>query len=279
MRRISSDELISKLVPLIKKAGVELPKDISKALDNAIQLEEGPASSVLNRCRENLKIAKDKSIPFCQDTGMVIFFVERGEELYVEGGLNGALNKAVEIAYKEGHFRNSVVMDPVKERINSGNNLPPVIHERTTSGQELKVSFLLKGFGSENCCRLHMLKPTEGRQGVINAVVKTMKEAGGSPCPPVVLGVGIGGTMEQAARISKEALLRDLDEPHEDPWYAELEKELTAQVNSLGIGGGGLGGSITALGVKVASYPTHIAGMPVAVSVNCWADRKGSLCL
>lgn len=279
MRIIKAADLENALVPLIKKAGIELPPDIEKALDQAVQMESGRASAVLNRCRENLKIAREKNMPFCQDTGMVLIFVDRGEDCRVEGGLIQALNRSVERAYNEAFFRKSVVLDPVKERKNSGNNLPPVIHERTVEGDKLQVRFLLKGFGSENCSRLYMLKPTEGRQGVIDAVVETMRQAGGSPCPPVVLGVGIGGTMDYAARLSKEALFRDLDASHPDPWYAELEKEMCQKVNELGIGGGGLGGDVTALGVKVAAYPTHIAGMPVAVSVNCWADRKGEVLL
>jgi len=279
MKTIKAADLENALVPLIKKAGVELPSDIAAALDRAVDMETGRASAVLNRCRENLIIAKNRNMPFCQDTGMVLIFVDRGEDCRVEGGLIKTLHRSVERAYDEGFFRKSIVSDPVKERKNSGNNLPPVIHERTVEGDTLRIRFLLKGFGSENCCRLFMLKPTEGREGVIEAVVETMRSAGGSPCPPVVLGVGIGGTMDYAARISKEALLRDLDSPHPDPWYAELEKEICSRVNDLGIGGGGLGGDVTALGVKVAAYPTHIAGMPVAVSVNCWADRKGELVL
>lgn len=279
MKMIKAAELENALVPLIKTAGVELPPDIAKALDRAIEMESGRASTVLNRCRENLIIAKNRNMPFCQDTGMVLIFVDRGEDCRVEGGLIPALHRSVERAYEEGFFRKSIVVDPMKERKNSGNNLPPVIHERTVEGDKLQIRFLLKGFGSENCSRLYMLKPTEGREGVIEAVVDTMRKAGGSPCPPVVLGVGIGGTMDYAARLSKEALLRDLDSRHPDPWYADLEHEICQRVNDLGIGGGGLGGDVTALGVKVAAYPTHIAGMPVAISVNCWADRKGELIL
>jgi len=279
MRTIKAATLIDSLVPIVIKAGIELPPDISAALDKAISVERGRASSVLNRCRENLIIAKNKGMPFCQDTGMVVIYVDKGEDCRVEGGLIPALHQSVEKAYREGSFRKSIVEDPVKNRINTGNNLPPVVHERSVEGDKLTIRFLLKGFGSENCSRMHMLKPTEGRDGVIQAVVKTMKEAGGSPCPPVVLGVGIGGSMDYAARLSKEALFRDLDEKHPDPWYADLEKEILDKVNELGIGGGGLGGDVTALGVKIQSYPTHIAGMPVAVSVNCWADRKGEITL
>lgn len=279
MRIINAQELEEALTAGIIQAGIQLPPDIEKALDRAITLETGRASLVLSRCRENLVIAKDKKMPFCQDTGMTLLFVEQGEDCRVEGGLHSVLNRSVERAYREGHFRKSVVSDPLKERKNSGNNLPAVIHERTVPGDRIKVGYLLKGFGSENCSRLFMLKPTEGREAVIDAVVRTISDVGGAPCPPVVLGVGIGGTMDYAARLSKEALFRDLEEKHPDPWYAELEQEMCDRVNALGIGGGGLGGDITALGVKVAAFATHIAGLPVAVSVNCWADRKGEVIL
>lgn len=279
MRTINAIELEDQLSAGIIEAGIELPPDIKKALDKAITLETGRASQVLNRCRENLIIARDKKIPFCQDTGMTVLFVEKGEDCRVEGGLHEVLNRSVERAYREGFFRKSVVSDPLKERKNSGTNLPAVIHEKTVPGEKIKVSYLLKGFGSENCSRLFMLKPTEGREAVIQAVVRTISDVGGAPCPPVVLGVGIGGTMDYAARLSKEALFRDLEEKHPDPWYAELEQEICDKVNALGIGGGGLGGDITALGVKIATHGTHIAGLPVAVSVNCWADRKGEVIL
>ncbi|MDA3851182.1 MAG: fumarate hydratase [Spirochaetaceae bacterium] len=274
MKIIKKNQVEEALIPLIIKAGIELPSDIKDALDKAISMETGRASQVLNRCRENLIIAKDKGMPFCQDTGMVLIFVDQGEDCRVEGGITPALHSSVEKAYEQGFFRKSVVKDPLKDRKNTGNNLPPVIHHSMVPGDKLTIRFLLKGFGSENCSRLYMLKPTEGRQGVIDVVVRTMFETGGSPCPPVVLGVGIGGTMDYAAKLSKQALFRDLQEKHPDPWYAQLEQDMLDSVNDLGIGGGGLGGDVTALGVKIASYPTHIAGLPVAVSVNCWADRK-----
>jgi fumarate hydratase subunit alpha len=279
MREIKSKDISVSLKKALIKAGVTLPPDVKSALVRGARNETGRAKIVLNRCLENLAAAEEDNMPLCQDTGMVLLFCEIGEDCSLDGNLNEALERGVEEAYREGYFRKSIVMDPLKDRKNSGNNLPPVIYHEIVKGDRLKINLLLKGFGSENCSRLHMMKPTTDKQGVMDAVLQTVREAGGSPCPPIVVGVGIGGTMDKAAVLSKKALMRDLDSPHEDPWYDSMEKELLNKINETGIGGGGLGGDITALGVKIATYPTHIAGMPVAVTINCWADRKGEVIL
>jgi fumarate hydratase subunit alpha len=279
MREIKSKDISVSLKKALIKAGVTLPPDVKSALVRGARNETGRAKIVLNRCLENLAAAEEDNMPLCQDTGMVLLFCEIGEDCSLDGNLNEALERGVEEAFREGYFRKSIVMDPLKDRKNSGNNLPPVIYHEIVKGDRLKINLLLKGFGSENCSRLHMMKPTTDKQGVMDAVLQTVREAGGSPCPPIVVGVGIGGTMDKAAVLSKKALMRDLDSPHEDPWYDSMEKELLNKINETGIGGGGLGGDITALGVKIATYPTHIAGMPVAVTINCWADRKGEVIL
>ena len=279
MRTIECKRITSAVKEALLKAGVVLPDDVKGALERAAARETGRASLVLNRCLENIGVAEKENMPLCQDTGMVLFFCEIGRDVQLDGSLDKALERAVEEAYDEGYFRKSVVADPVKDRKNSGNNLPPVIYHEFTEGSEIRIDLLLKGFGSENCSRIHMLKPTCGRQGVVDAVLATIREAGGSPCPPIVVGIGLGGTMDKAAVLSKKALCRSLDSHHPDPWYDELEQDLLKRINETGIGGGGLGGDITALGVKIETYPTHIAGLPLAVSINCWADRKGEVVL
>ncbi|MDC7220750.1 MAG: fumarate hydratase [Spirochaetales bacterium] len=279
MREIECGQITGAVKEALLKAGVTLPPDVAEALRGAAGKETGRASHVLSRCLENLKVAEEENLPICQDTGMVLFFCEIGRDVRLDGSLDGALHKAVEEAYDEGFFRKSVVLDPCKDRKNSGNNLPPVIYHELVEGNQLKINLLLKGFGSENCSRVHMLKPTGGREAVIDAVLQTVREGGGSPCPPIVVGIGLGGTMDKAAVLSKKALCRSLDSHHPDPWYDDLEKELLAKINETGIGGGGLGGDITALGVKIATYPTHIAGMPLAITIQCWADRKAEVIL
>jgi fumarate hydratase subunit alpha len=276
MRKLSSREVYAPLKEAIKQAGVVLPEDILTGIEKAKKHEdEGPSHAVLCHIVENLTIARKKQMPLCQDTGMVVLFVSVGQDLIMEGEpLESVLYRAVEDAYQEGFFRKSIVEDPLKDRKNTGNNLPPVIYYDCLPGDRLIVQGLLKGFGSENCSRVFMLKPTDGKEKVIDSIVSAIREVGGAPCPPVVLGVGIGGTMDYAARLSKKALLRNLDEHHPDPWYAQLEEEIKDRLNATGIGSGGLGGKTTALGVKIEKWPTHIAGLPVALSVNCWADRK-----
>jgi len=272
---IDSKDIYKALKAGIKETGVRLPEDVKKALKNAIDVETGPAEKVLRHISLNLETAARENMPMCQDTGMIVAFVEMGNDVEIQDAfINDVINDAVKDAYKEAFFRKSVVADPLNERKNTGDNLPAVIHHELTKGPDLKISLMLKGFGSENCSRLAMLKPTAEREDVINTIAEIVTSAGGSPCPPSILGIGIGGTMEYAAKLSKKALLRELNDTNPDPYYAELERDIYKRVNELGIGGGGLGGVITTLGVKVEKFATHIAGLPLAVSVNCWADRK-----
>jgi fumarate hydratase subunit alpha len=275
---IERKEIYLALKAGIKETGVVLPGDVKGALHKAIKKETGPAGKVLKFITENLESAERENMPMCQDTGMVVVFVEMGDQVEIKDAfIDDVIHEAIADAYEEGFFRKSVVEDPLNGRKNTGNNLPAVIHHELKKGSDLKISLMLKGFGSENCSRLAMLKPTDSREDVIESIAKIVVEAGGSPCPPTILGIGIGGTMDYAAKLSKKALIRELDDSHPDPYYAKLEDDILRRVNELGIGGGGLGGDITTLAVKVEKFPTHIAGLPVAVTVNCWADRKAIL--
>jgi fumarate hydratase subunit alpha len=272
---INSKDIYQAIKSGIMETGIKLPPDVKKALKEAIKIETGPAEKVLRHISLNLETAEKENLPMCQDTGMVVVFVEMGNLVEIKDDfIDDVINKAIEDAYQEAYFRKSVVADPLNGRKNTGNNLPAVIHHEIKKGSDLKISLMLKGFGSENCSRIAMMKPTATREDVINTIAEIVTSAGGSPCPPSILGIGIGGTMDYAAKLSKKALLRELDDTNPDPYYAQMEKDLYRKVNELGIGGGGLGGAITTLGVKVEKFATHIAGLPVAVSVNCWADRK-----
>ncbi len=240
-----------------------------------VQPLPGAACFVLDSILENADIAAREDLPMCQDTGFVLVFVEQGERVRVVGEpLDRVIHRAIGDAYRDGKFRNSVVADPLADRSNTGTNLPPAIYYEMTEGEGLTIGCLAKGFGSENYSQTRMLKPTAGAEAVVQTVVETMQRAGGNCCPPAILGVGIGGTMDWAARLSKKALLRDLSDHHPEPYYGALERQILDAVNGLGIGAGGLGGATTALAVHIETYPTHIAGLPVAVSVNCWAERK-----
>jgi len=286
MREISRQDIFTRVYEGIRTLNVRIPEDVRRALTAAFAAETGLGKKVIERILENIELAQQKRRPVCQDTGMLLGLITigtgvriAGEEITPHSGpdrvfIGSIIEEASEAAYRDGFFRKSVVSDPLKERINSGTNLPPVLHYELVPGDGLEIALMAKGFGSENCSAVHMLKPTAGKEEVLDAVVDTVRRAGGSPCPPTILGIGIGGTMEKAALLSKKALLRDLSDDHPDPWYAELEAEILQAVNSLGIGPGGLGGKTTSLAVKVETYPTHIAGLPVAVTVNCWADRK-----
>ncbi len=290
------------LADALATAAIELPPDAVQALVRAKALEarrledlenssnplDDAAQERIRHCRaslgvfemieRNLALAKSKRLPMCQDTGMFVVFVDVGKDCPVSlGDIESAVHQAVESAVSRSSYRRSVVSEPVYDRENTGTNLPPVITWRPVEGDELRISVLLKGFGSENCCSVRMLNPTGGEQAVIDGVLEIVGKAGGKPCPPVFLGVGIGGTMEHAAVLSKRALLREVGDQNPDPRYAELERKLFDAVQGLEIGAGGLGGTVTALSVAVEAAPTHIAGMPLAVSINCWADRKVSL--
>lgn len=275
LREVSKNEIYDTLYKGILDAGVILPVDVKNRIIEASKSESGLSKTVLRSILENLDCAKNNKLPMCQDTGMVLLFVEIGRDINLNGmDIEEVIYSAVEDAYRDGSFRKSVVKDPLNGRENSKNNLPPVIYYDYIDGDKIKIAGVLKGFGSENCSKTFMLKPTEGRERVIEVILETVQSAGGSPCPPTVLGIGIGGTMDYAGKLSKKALLRPLDDTNPDNYYSELEDEILERVNSLNIGPGGLGGGVTSIGVKIEKYPTHIAGLPVAISVNCWADRK-----
>jgi fumarate hydratase subunit alpha len=254
---------------------VELPPDVEDAIRDRAASEEGLGRSVLCRIIENIDTARRTRLPLCQDTGMVIGFLRRGEGFPLsDRSVRRIVSEAVAAAYRDGYFRKSVVADPLNGRANTGTNLPAVIYSEDAEGDSIEISLMAKGFGSENCSKLLMRKPTESAESICEAVAEAVRAGGASPCPPVAVGVGIGGTADSAMVLSKKALLRDLAEAHPDPFYAGLETAMLTRINALGIGPGGLGGSVTALAVKIEHSPTHIAGLPVGVSICCWADRK-----
>ncbi len=276
MREFDTSLLYEALYKSLLRVNVDLPDDVVHALKAAAARETGPAAKeVLDTIVRNIGIAGEKRLPMCQDTGMVWVWLRIGEGVRLAGEpVTAVVHRAVKDAYADGLFRKSVVADPLFGRTNTGDNLPPVLHVEFIPGDRVIAAVMTKGFGSENKSGLRMLLPTATADHVMDAVVDLVRTAAGSPCPPTVLGVGIGGTMDAAALLSKKALVRELDDIHPHPEYAAMEKELLSRLNRLGIGAGGLGGDTTCLGVKIASMPTHIAGMPVAVTVNCWADRK-----
>ncbi len=274
MRVIQSEKITSAVRDMCVKANCYINSDIKNALARSVKTEKSEVSrGVLEKLLENAEIAGKKEVPICQDTGMAVFFVEIGNEVFVEGDtLTEAINKGVSLGYTEGYLRKSVVADPLN-RVNTKDNTPAVIHYDFVKGDKIKITFAPKGFGSENKSALKMLNPSDGADGVIDFVIDTVRRAGANPCPPMVIGVGIGGTMDKAAELAKKALTRDITVPNEKPFYAELEKTLLEKINKLGIGPQGMGGTTTALAVNIETYPTHIAGLPVAVNVNCHATR------
>ncbi|MCD7835532.1 MAG: fumarate hydratase [Lachnospiraceae bacterium] len=259
------------------EANYQLSEDMQKAIMTAkINEEAALGRQILEQLEENMKIAKDDMIPICQDTGMAVIFLEIGQEVHFEGGsLSDAVNEGVRQGYAEGYLRKSVVGDPI-ERINTGDNTPAVIHYNIVPGDRVRVTVAPKGFGSENMSRVFMLKPADGIDGVKNAILTAVKDAGPNACPPMVVGVGIGGTFEKCALMAKEALTRPVDIRSEIPYVRELEVELLQKINNTGIGPGGLGGRITALAVNINTYPTHIAALPVAVNICCHVNRHAS---
>ena len=251
-----------------------LTDDMKDALDEAARDEESPIGRrVLGQLQENLKIAGEDMIPICQDTGMAVVFMEIGQDVHFEGGnLEEAINEGVRRGYVGGFLRKSVVGDPL-ERKNTGDNTPAIIHYSIVPGDKVKITVAPKGFGSENMSRVFMLKPADGIEGVKNAIITAVKDAGPNACPPMVVGVGIGGTFEKCAILAKKALARPVNEPSDIPYVRELEAELLERINKSGIGPGGLGGTKTALAVNINTYPTHIAGLPVAVNICCHVNR------
>lgn len=274
MRKISSDDIILAVKKMCISANCYIDPVIRKSLENALLTEKSEVGkNVIENLLKNADIAKEKEVPICQDTGMAVFFVEVGQNVIVEGdNLEKAIEKGVKQGYEDGFLRKSIVCDPLN-RVNTGDNTPPVIHYKFTDGDKIKITFAPKGFGSENKSALKMLNPSDGEDGVIDFVLETVEKAGANPCPPMVVGVGIGGTFEKAAELAKFALTRDIDKANENIYYAELEKKLLEKINRLGIGPQGFGGTTTALGVNIEFYPTHIAGLPVAVNINCHATR------
>ncbi len=274
MRNIHVREVIINIKEMCIETNYFLSKDMMDALDCATTTEESPlGKQILSQLHENLKVAGDNMIPICQDTGMTVVYMEIGQEVHFEGGsLEEAIQEGVRQGYIEGFLRKSVVMDPIY-RVNTNDNTPAVIHYEIKEGKEVKITVAPKGFGSENMSRIFMLKPSDGIEGVKEVILQTIKEAGPNACPPMVIGVGIGGTFEKCALISKKALTRTVGEHSNIPYIKELEKELLYKINNLGIGPGGLGGTTTALAIHIDTYPTHIAGLPVAVNICCHVNR------
>lgn len=278
MREISVNEITTAVKQLCISANVSLNSDIYRAIDIAQKEETAEtAKSVLSILKENADIAKEKQVPICQDTGMVIVFFKIGQDVHITGGsLTDAINEGVRLGYTEGYLRKSVVGDPL-ERKNTGDNTPAVIYYDIVPGDKITISVMPKGFGSENMGAVKMLKPSDGVGGVIDFVLDTVKKAGPNPCPPIVVGIGIGGTMDKAAELSKEALLRPVDSSNENEYYAILENTLLEKINELDIGPQGFGGKTTALGVNIKTFPTHIAGLPVAVTISCHVTRHAEI--
>lgn len=274
MREIAVKDITKEIADMCIQANHYLSEDMDQALKVAIKEEKSPlGKKILEQLQENLTIADQETIPICQDTGMAVVFMEIGQDVHFVGGsLEDAINEGVRQGYIDGYLRKSVVGDPI-ERVNTKDNTPAVIHYSIVTGDKVKITFAPKGFGSENMSRVFMLKPADGIEGVKNAILTAVKDAGPNACPPMVVGVGIGGTFEKSALMAKQALTRNLNQKPEIPWVADLEKEMLEKINGLGIGPGGLGGSTTALAVNINTYATHIAGLPVAVNICCHVNR------
>lgn len=273
MREISAERITEAVKRLCIGANIDLPGDVLGRICESMTSETWPqAREILARIMENDTIAAEARRPVCQDTGMACVFLKIGQDVHITGDLTEAVNEGVRRGYREGYLRKSVVADPLN-RVNTGDNTPAVITCEIVPGDALEVTVAPKGFGSENMSRIKMLRPSDGLEGVRDFVLETVEEAGPNPCPPIVVGVGIGGTFDKAAALAKKALLRSLDASNPDPFYAELEKRLLADINSLGIGPQGFGGKTTALAVNIETFPTHIAGLPVAVNINCHVAR------
>ena len=274
MRTIETEAVVRAVKEMCIEANHELASDMKEKFEEAVSREESPlGKKILGQLKENLVIAKEDRIPICQDTGMAVLFVSVGQEVHIEGGsLTDALNEGVRQGYVEGYLRKSVVKDPI-DRENTKDNTPAVIHYDIVPGDELTITMAPKGFGSENMSRIFMLKPADGIEGVKKAILTAVEDAGPNACPPMVIGVGIGGTFEKCALLAKKALTRDLREHSPIPYVKALEEEMLQKINNLGIGPGGLGGTVTALGINIETYPTHIAGLPVAVNICCHVNR------
>lgn len=273
MREIKSEKITEVVRKLCIEANCHLPDDVKRCILSAREKENWQgASEILDRIVENYEIADNENVPICQDTGAACVFVSIGQDVHVSGNITDAINEGVRQGYADGYLRKSIVKDPL-DRVNTGDNTPAMIYYDITDGDKIEITVAPKGFGSENMSRVAMLRPSDGVEGVKEFVINTVKEAGPNPCPPIVVGVGIGGTFDKAAYLAKKALLRCADESNADAFYAELEEELLEKINALGIGPQGLGGRTTALAVNIETFPTHIAGLPVAVNINCHVTR------
>lgn len=274
MRSVRVQEITEQIKQMCIQVNHELSDDMKEKLKEAQKNEQSPVGcQILEQLDENLTIAKEDQIPICQDTGMAVIFIEVGQDVHLEGGsLEDAVNEGVRQGYTQGYLRKSVVKDPLI-RENTKDNTPAVIHYSITEGDEIKITLAPKGFGSENMSRIFMLKPADGIEGVKRSILQAVSDAGPNACPPMVVGVGIGGTFEKCALMAKEALTRPVNEHSSIPYIRELEEEMLDKINCLGIGPGGLGGTVTALGVNINTYPTHIAGLPVAVNICCHVNR------
>ena len=279
MRNIDAKLIEETVARLCIEANLSLPDDVVSAIERA-EIEEpwGGAKRILSLLGDNVRIAAEKTLPVCQDTGMACVFLELGQDVHIDGNLEEAVNNGVRRGYGDGYLRKSVVCDPLR-RVNTGDNTPALLSVKLVSGESLRISVMPKGFGSENMSALKMLKPADGVEGVKRFVLETVEKAGANPCPPIIVGVGIGGSFDKAAYLAKHALLRPLDEPNCDEYYAALEKELLDAINALGIGPQGFGGKTTALAVLIETMPTHVAGLPVAVNISCHATRRKSASL
>ena len=276
MKNIAAADITAAVARLCVRANTLLPEDVDRALELAYFAEPWPlAEETLGLLRQNLDLARERDLPICQDTGMACVFVELGQEVHIEGNFEEAIHQGVRQGYGEGFLRKSIVADPLG-RVNTEDNTPASITVRIVPGDQCVLTVVPKGFGSENMSRLAMLKPADGVEGVKRFVVDTVRLAGPNPCPPIVLGVGIGGSFDKVAALAKHALLRPLDQPHPDPFYEALEDELLEEINALGIGPQGFGGRTTCLGLAIETAPTHVAGLPVAVNVSCHVTRRAT---
>ncbi len=273
MRQISADVITQTVKRLCIEANCHLSSDMKACIEDFYAREDWPqAKEILERIIENYRIADEMKQPVCQDTGVACVFLKVGQEVHIQGNLTDAVNEGVRQGYTEGYLRKSVVRDPL-DRVNTGDNTPAMLYTEIVPGENIEITVAPKGFGSENMSAIKMLRPSDGVEGVKAFVLKMVEEAGPNPCPPIVVGVGIGGTFDKAAYLAKKALLRPVDTRNENPFYEELEKELLDKINALGIGPQGFGGMTTALAVNIEQYPTHIAGLPVAVNINCHVTR------
>ena len=273
MREISAQQITETVSRLCIDANCHLPSDMKACIENACQAESWPqAKEILEQIKENYTIADNKDCPICQDTGVACVFLKIGQEVHICGCLEDAINEGVRQGYREGFLRKSVVKDPL-DRVNTGDNTPAMIYYEIVPGDRIEITVAPKGFGSENMSQIKMLRPSDGVAGVKDFVIKAVEDAGPNPCPPIVVGVGIGGTFDKAAYLAKKALIRNVDIRNSDPYYAQLEQALLSAINDLGIGPQGFGGKTTALAVNIEQFPTHIAGLPVAVNINCHVTR------